>query len=125
MESQKVRSMYESGSALDWRDGKDDTAENRLSANGQPLPDRPVTANSYLTPNGTGVPQRSTSALSNRRAGELAGGIEDWEDSFEAWHTGTQTTAARLDGTSTGIGSAAEKANIWTDTIDSDCEEEL
>jgi hypothetical protein len=43
MESQKVRSMYESGSALDWRDGKDATAENRLNANGQSLPDRPVT----------------------------------------------------------------------------------
>ncbi|KAM3075664.1 hypothetical protein ACMFMG_007797 [Clarireedia jacksonii] len=80
MESQKVRSMYESGTGMDWRDGKDDMAEHRLNANGQPIPDRPVTANSYLTPNGTGVPPRSTSALSNRRAGELAGGIEDWED---------------------------------------------
>ncbi|KAF5868911.1 putative tbc domain-containing protein [Botrytis fragariae] len=80
MESQKVRSMYESGSGFDWRDGKDDTIDNRLTAGGESIPERPVTANSYLTPNGIGVPQRSASALSNRRPAELAGGIEDWED---------------------------------------------
>ncbi|TGO07158.1 hypothetical protein BTUL_0317g00010 [Botrytis tulipae] len=80
MESQKVRSMYESGSGFDWRDGKDDTIDNRLAAGEDSIPERPVTANSYLTPNGIGVPQRSASALSNRRPAELAGGIEDWED---------------------------------------------
>ncbi|KAM0161414.1 hypothetical protein ACHAPG_002343 [Botrytis cinerea] len=80
MESQKVRSMYESGSGFDWRDGKDDTIDNRLTAGGESIPERPVTANSYLTPNGIGVPQRSASESSNRRPAELAGGIEDWED---------------------------------------------
>ncbi|KAI9648720.1 hypothetical protein NHQ30_003360 [Ciborinia camelliae] len=80
MESQKVRSMYESGSGFDWREGKDDTIDNNLTVGGESIPERPVTANSYLTPNGIGVPQRSTSGLSNRRPAELAGGIEDWED---------------------------------------------
>lgn len=80
MESQKVRSMYESGSGFDWRDGKDDATDNRLTVGGESIPERPVTANSYLTPNGIGVPPRSASALSNRRPAELAGGIEDWED---------------------------------------------
>ncbi|TEY79468.1 hypothetical protein BOTCAL_0044g00010 [Botryotinia calthae] len=80
MESQKVRSMYESGSGFDWRDGKDDTVDNHLTAGGESIPERPVTANSYLTPNGIGVPQRSVSESSNRRPAELAGGIEDWED---------------------------------------------
>ncbi|RAL61471.1 hypothetical protein DID88_009400 [Monilinia fructigena] len=80
MESQKVRSMYESGSGFDWRDGEDDTIDNRLTAGGQSIPERPVTANSYLTANGIGVPQRCSSALSSKRPAELAGGIEDWED---------------------------------------------
>ncbi|KAJ8058098.1 hypothetical protein OCU04_012957 [Sclerotinia nivalis] len=80
MESQKVRSMYESGSGFDWRDGKEDTIDNRLTVGGESIPERPVTANSYLTPNGIGVPPRSASALSSRRPAELAGGIEDWED---------------------------------------------
>lgn len=43
MESQKVRSMYESGSGFDWRDGKDDTIDNRLTAGGDSIPERPVT----------------------------------------------------------------------------------
>ncbi|KAB8304965.1 hypothetical protein EYC80_004280 [Monilinia laxa] len=80
MESQKVRSMYESGSGFDWRDGEDGSIDHRLTAGGQSIPERPVTANSYLTANGIGVPQRCSSASSNRRPAELAGGIEDWED---------------------------------------------
>lgn len=43
MESQKVRSMYESGSGFDWRDGEDDSIDHRVTAGGESIPERPVT----------------------------------------------------------------------------------
>ncbi|QSZ29645.1 hypothetical protein DSL72_004161 [Monilinia vaccinii-corymbosi] len=80
MESLKVRSLYESGSGFDWRDGQDDSIDARLTAGGEFMPERSVTVGSYLTPNGIGAPSRPSSALSQRKPAELAGGIEDWED---------------------------------------------
>ncbi|TAQ86240.1 hypothetical protein B7494_g5450 [Chlorociboria aeruginascens] len=84
-ESQKVRSMYESGSTLDWRDGKN----SPLGDNGNIVEEEEPaveTTNEHLTPIPSGISNRPESVLSTRshslpkKEHELAGGIEDWED---------------------------------------------
>ncbi|KAL5318486.1 hypothetical protein ACEPPN_013547 [Leptodophora sp. 'Broadleaf-Isolate-01'] len=77
-ESQKVRSMYEQGSNLDWEAGAYSGISERLNID-QSTPDSEASkTNGLLSPNG--VVPRPESAMSTRQKHELAGGIEDWED---------------------------------------------
>ncbi|KAF4584340.1 TBC domain-containing protein [Ophiocordyceps camponoti-floridani] len=73
MESQKVRSLYESGDGFRWEDGARHSFCDRL----EPMPEVPFeeTGNDYSSS------KRCASVYSqNRRDTELAGGLEDWED---------------------------------------------
>ncbi|TVY26487.1 TBC domain-containing protein [Lachnellula hyalina] len=87
-ESQKVRSMYEQGSSLDWQEGKySGNAELNIEEENpleEALPTN--TSNGLLSPNINDNFERPVSVLSTRsrnsekKEHELAGGIEDWED---------------------------------------------
>ncbi|KAI2631980.1 rab-GTPase-TBC domain-containing protein [Hypoxylon sp. NC1633] len=82
-ESQKVRSLYESGEGLNWEEGAGHSSiDERL----QPAAEHPPEGDEKDAPNDqAGNPtliSASTSSLQDkdlRRAYELAGGIEDWE----------------------------------------------
>ncbi|TVY40948.1 TBC domain-containing protein [Lachnellula subtilissima] len=87
-ESQKVRSMYEQGSSLNWQEGKySGNAELNIQEE-NPLEETPPTntSNGLLSPNINDSFERPVSVLSTRsrnsekKEHELAGGIEDWED---------------------------------------------
>ncbi|KAM0276066.1 hypothetical protein ACHAQH_007120 [Verticillium albo-atrum] len=84
-DSQKVRSLYESGDVINWEDG------GRLSPLGEqiePVPSEELENDpvSDLHPPPAWATPRSVASLSSRhdsivrREHELAGGIEDWED---------------------------------------------
>ncbi|KAH8596834.1 rab-GTPase-TBC domain-containing protein [Bisporella sp. PMI_857] len=77
-ESQKVRSMYESGSKYNWQEAsKSDT--DLPSKLHEPTGDEDAQSDGLLHPT-RGDPGRPETALSIRSTHELAGGIEDWED---------------------------------------------
>ncbi|KAI0837369.1 rab-GTPase-TBC domain-containing protein [Hypoxylon sp. FL0890] len=82
-ESQKVRSLYESGEGLNWEEGKRHSSNDERP---QPSPEHPREENEKDASNdraGSPTPtSASTSWLQDkdlRREYELAGGIEDWE----------------------------------------------
>ncbi|PBP20889.1 DIL domain-containing protein [Diplocarpon rosae] len=79
-ESQKVRSMYEQGSNLDWEAGANSGLSECLDTE-QALREagRPETTD-LLGPNSNIASFRPGSTMSLRQEHELAGGIEDWED---------------------------------------------
>ncbi|KAL2069810.1 hypothetical protein VTL71DRAFT_14489 [Oculimacula yallundae] len=74
-ESQKVRSMYEQGSNLDWEAGG--IAERMNGA--LPVPASEGSKATGLLSLNSASP-RPESSVSTRQKHELAGGIEDWED---------------------------------------------
>lgn len=80
LESQKVRSMYESGCNYDWHQGINHAIETPAPVDEAEEEEKP---NGLLSPSAS---QRPTSSLSSwsespaKKEHELAGGIEDWED---------------------------------------------
>ncbi|KAK3320894.1 hypothetical protein B0T19DRAFT_403502 [Cercophora scortea] len=98
-ESQKVRSLYESGDVLNWQDGRvsfcerlepteevpSDEEENVVSSLPLNPPSNPPSSDRRTTRTPTIATPRSVSSLSPRdslvrREYERAGGLEDWED---------------------------------------------
>ncbi|KAM4059110.1 rab-GTPase-TBC domain-containing protein [Hirsutella rhossiliensis] len=85
-ESQKVRSLYETGDGINWEDGARHSFCERL----EPTPEVPAEeaandpasaahlASHFATPRSTSF--YSQHQDSSRRETELAGGLEDWED---------------------------------------------
>ncbi|GKT49475.1 TBC domain-containing protein C4G8.04 [Colletotrichum spaethianum] len=85
MESQKVRSLYESGESLRWEDGgRPSDVSERLEATAEcPTEESENDPVAELQPPASGTP-RSGSSYSQRPETrseyEVAGGLEDWED---------------------------------------------
>ncbi|KHO01901.1 Rab-GAP/TBC domain protein [Metarhizium album ARSEF 1941] len=88
-ESQKVRSLYQAGDAINWEDGARFSLDEYL----EPTPEVPAEEDSHDDPDLTPIANlgeasagpRSVSSFSHypdnaRREKELAGGLEDWQD---------------------------------------------